>query len=63
MWQVYIIKSTSKVRYYVGCTNNLERRLVEHNKGYNIATLKYRPWVVVHFEKFNNQKEAYTRKK
>ena len=37
--------------------------MIEHNKGYNISTEKNRPWVVVHLEKFNNQKEAYTREK
>lgn len=63
MWQVYIIKSSENKKYYVGCTNNLVRRLSEHNKGYNIATAKYKPWIVVHCEKFNNQQKAYTREK
>jgi putative endonuclease len=63
MWQVYVIKSAQNKKYYVGCTNNLNRRLSEHNRGYNIATLKYKPWVVVHFEKFNNQQKAYLREK
>jgi len=63
MWQVYIIKSVRSEKYYVGCTSNFSRRLIEHNKGYNISTEKNRPWVVVHLEKFNNQKEAYTREK
>jgi len=63
MWQVYIIKSIESKKYYVGCTNNLERRLSEHNKGYNVATEKDKPWVVVHLEKFNNKQEAYLREK
>ncbi|HDP66927.1 MAG TPA: GIY-YIG nuclease family protein, partial [Candidatus Marinimicrobia bacterium] len=30
---VYILYSPSKDRYYVGQTNDLNRRLVEHNSG------------------------------
>lgn len=63
MWHVYIIQSTNTRKYYIGCSNNLERRLSEHNRGYSLATTKDRPWVVVHFEKFNNQTEAYSREK
>lgn len=63
MWQVYVLKSIQGKRYYIGCTDNLDRRLSEHNKGYNIATEKDRPWVVVHSEKFNNKLDAYAREK
>ena len=63
MWQVYIIKSEENRKHYIGCTNDLERRLFEHNKGYNIATGKDRPWKIVHCEKFNNQEKAYAREK
>jgi len=30
---VYILKSKKNNRYYVGSTNNLERRIAEHNSG------------------------------
>ena len=63
MWYIYIIKSVQNSKYYVGCTNNIERRLSEHNNGYNIATQKGKPWNIVHYEKFNNQQEAYSREK
>lgn len=63
MWNVYIIKSVRSNKYYIGCTNNIERRLFEHNKGYNLATQKDRPWNLVHCEKFNNQQEAYSRER
>ncbi len=63
MWQVYIIKSVKNLKYYIGCTSNLDRRLFEHNNGYNIATEKDRPWTIVYFEKFNNQQEAFAREK
>ena len=62
MWYVYIIKSINN-KHYIGCTDNIKRRLSEHNKGYNTATEKDRPWEVVHYEKFNNQQEAYARER
>jgi putative endonuclease len=32
MFTVYILQSQSLNRYYVGYTNDLERRLTEHNR-------------------------------
>lgn len=63
MWYVYIIKSINSNVYYIGCSNNINKRLLEHNKGYSIYTNKNKPWKIVHCEKFNNQKEAYAREK
>lgn len=63
MWYTYIIKSELNNKYYIGCTNNIKRRLQEHNNGYNYSTKNYKPWCLVYFEKFNNQKEAYEREK
>jgi len=37
---VYILKSEKNGRYYIGSTNNLERRLSEHNSG-KTKSLKY----------------------
>lgn len=63
MWTVYIIKSVKNSRCYIGCTNDFDRRLLEHNKGYNVSTAKYLPWQAVHLEKFDNQQKAYNREK
>ena len=37
---VYILKSEKNGSYYIGSTNNLERRLMEHNSG-KTRSLKY----------------------
>ena len=37
---VYILKSEKNNRYYIGSTNNIERRLAEHNSG-KTQSLKY----------------------
>jgi putative endonuclease len=33
MWYVYILRSTIDKKLYVGSTNNITRRLAEHNSG------------------------------
>ena len=47
---VYVIRSEVDGRFYVGMTENLERRLNEHNNGKTKSTKGYRPWILVHSE-------------
>ncbi len=62
MFLVYILYSPGSGKSYVGYTNNIERRMKEHNftssKGF---TLRYRPWVLVHTEAFDSRPEAMSR--
>ncbi len=62
MWYVYVIKGINS-GHYIGCSNNFQRRLSEHNHGYSLATKNNIPWILVHLEEFNNQKDAYFREK
>ena len=50
-------------KYYIGCTNNLERRIKEHNLGYNFSTKLRFPLELVYFEEYSNSKEAFIREK
>jgi len=61
MFHVYILKSLKNGRYYTGSTNNLERRLVEHNSGGSKYTKLTRPFVLVHKEEFSMRREAVAR--
>lgn len=63
MWFVYILQSDINKKYYVGCTNNLDRRILEHNRGYNKSTKGNIPYKLIYFEKYSDQKEAYNREK
>ncbi|MEC3908225.1 GIY-YIG nuclease family protein [Tamlana sp. 2201CG12-4] len=46
-FEVYILFSSSLNRYYVGHTNNFEKRLSTHNSGGKKYTSKGRPWILV----------------
>ncbi|MGC9602757.1 MAG: GIY-YIG nuclease family protein [Minisyncoccia bacterium] len=61
MWQIYFLKSVAKRWYYVGSTNDIERRLKEHNSGKVSATKAYVPLLLVYSEQFENEKDARTR--
>ncbi len=63
MYFTYIIKSKIFDRYYIGSTDNLERRLTLHNEGKSISTKAYIPWVLVYFEIFKTKTEALKREK
>lgn len=55
---VYAIKSQIRNWLYVGQTNNLERRLHEHNSGLNKSTKPYKPFDLVFQEKFSDRNKA-----
>jgi putative endonuclease len=61
MYDVYILKSKIKDRYYIGHTNNLEKRLIEHNSGKTKSTKAYLPWEVIHTESYKTKSEAFKR--
>ena len=61
MFYVYVIKSLKQTRFYVGLTNNLERRMKEHNSGKTRSTRFYRPWSLVFSEIFESRVDARKR--
>ncbi len=63
MYIVYAIASVSRKYVYVGLTNNLERRLSEHNSGYNKTTRPYRPFKLLYSEQCSDRKTARIREK
>ncbi len=61
MFYVYILKSLKNHRHYIGYTNNLERRMAEHNAGQSKYTSLTRPFELIHQEIFQNKKDAMER--
>ena len=58
---VYILKSTVFDRYYIGQTNNLQKRLKRHNFGDVFSTKPYRPWMMIYSEQYHSRSEAMKR--
>ena len=63
MYYTYVLKSLVKNRFYVGITNDITRRLIEHNKKKTKSTRFYAPWELLLFEKFESRFEARVREK
>ncbi|MBT3835405.1 GIY-YIG nuclease family protein [Candidatus Peribacteria bacterium] len=40
MWYVYVLRSNKDKNLYIGFTNDLKRRIKEHQSGKNISTAK-----------------------
>ena len=58
LWFVYIIKSNNYKWHYVGSTNNINKRLKEHNLKKVTSTKYYAPFKLIFLKKFNTKKEA-----
>lgn len=61
MWVVYIIQSEKDLSYYIGCTDNIEKRLIEHNSGLSKYTSRKIPWTLKYTEHLKDLKEARRR--
>ncbi|MBS1506998.1 MAG: GIY-YIG nuclease family protein [Bacteroidetes bacterium] len=55
---VYILQSQVNNSFYKGSTNDLQRRLFEHNAGKEKSTRRYLPWKLVWFTSKPNRSEA-----
>ncbi len=58
MFFVYVLWSESLQRFYVGQTQDLNRRIYRHNKGWEKSTRKGRPWELKHSIKVSDRGEA-----
>jgi putative endonuclease len=58
VFYTYIIKSESDNRLFYGQTNNLLRRLNQHNQGLEESTRSDRPWVLLAYKEFDTRSGA-----
>ena len=63
MFFVYAIKSSIRDYVYVGLTNDVSRRLIEHNNGENRSTKAYKPFKLIFKEEHNDRLAARAREK
>ena len=61
MYFVYVIKSINRNYIYIGISDNVNRRLSEHNSGNNKTTKPYKPFGLLHTEKFTDRISARKR--
>ena len=59
----YILQSEKTGKYYVGATQELEIRLVRHNKGSTPSTKSGRPWKLVYSVQFGSKSEALAKER
>ena len=57
-YYTYIIESSVNKKWYIGHTNDIERRLPEHNSGQNKSTKGKGPWRLIFLSSFNNNLDA-----
>ncbi|MBI2438241.1 MAG: GIY-YIG nuclease family protein [Lentisphaerae bacterium] len=58
VFYVYILNSQKTGRYYVGSTQNIEKRVQEHNEGKTPSTRSGVPWELVRVGRFESRSEA-----
>ncbi len=58
LFHVYIIKSLSSGKYYIGHTHNLDDRLKRHNQNRSVYTKLKGPWELVLAYPCNSKNEA-----
>lgn len=62
MWYVYILQSQKDLNYfYKGSTGDLKVRLNQHNNGEVTSTRPHRPYRLVYYEAYVNEKTARLR--
>jgi len=62
-YYVYLIGTYNKLKLttYVGYTNDLNKRLILHNKGKGAKFTRGRKWKIIYSEKFKKKNEAISR--
>lgn len=61
MWYVYLLVNEED-KHYIGMSNDVERRLGEHNLGKSEYT-KGHKWQLVYYEAYFSKKDAIVREK
>lgn len=63
MYYVYVLKSKKDNKIYIGLTNDLRKRLIEHNQELSKSTKYRRPLMLIYYEAYVSLKDAQIREK
>ena len=58
MYFVYLLKSLKDNKYYIGQTDDVEKRVKQHNSGLVKSTKSRRPFVLVGVQAYKSRNEA-----
>jgi predicted GIY-YIG superfamily endonuclease len=62
MYAVYVIQHTVTRECYIGHTNNLRRRLSEHNRGLQTSTRRtLGTWIYIYIEIYRSERDVIER--
>ena len=60
MTYVYLLESVYyQHHFYIGLTNDLKQRLAHHNEGKSPHTRKFKPWNLISYTAFADEKTAH----
>ena len=62
-YSVYILSNFGRTVFYIGVTNNLWRRLLEHRNGEGKFTSEYKCHDLMYYEDFSDIRNAIAREK
>jgi len=62
-YYVYVLESQKNGSLYIGYTNNLRKRIVEHNRKMSFSTKLFTPWQIIHYEAYRNKEDAKRRER
>ncbi len=61
MFTIYALISESTGYIYVGMTQNIDKRLLQHNRGWSNWSKRYRPWKIIYTETAPDRTQARKR--
>ncbi|MDO8604635.1 MAG: GIY-YIG nuclease family protein [bacterium] len=61
MYYLYVLKSRKDELLYIGSTNDLRRRLADHNSGKVQSTMSRRPFEIRYYEAYISESDARKR--
>ena len=62
MFYVYVLNSKKYKELYIGSTNDLRKRIIEHNRGKVVSTKKKKPYDLIYYESYSVESDARERK-
>ena len=63
MFYVYLLLSEKDGKFYTGSTDDLKRRLAEHEAGYVKSTVRRKPLKLIYYEAWLNEADARARER